>query len=197
AGRIPVADSLRQARDLAATVGVPGVERYIRRFRPPVSFRPGSAREAGYLTWAAHLPLRFDRHAATIGIPLLAAASPEAVYQVPRWRIVAQNRPRIGTVNANHYRRLVTEAIGVEHALWEIAADETGNAGFRMPYAFRYFALGWLWHPHAHDGGFAFSLCLRCGALLYRNRAPLPRRGRDATPLCDHCAKEPPAARKW
>jgi hypothetical protein len=73
-----------------------------------------------------------------------------------------------------------------------------------MPYAYRFFALGWLWHPDAHDGGFAYTLCIRCGALLYRNRRPAAHRRRAAArsklrppPLCDHCADEPASARKW
>ena len=200
----PAPAALRQATELTTRVGLPGFQQYVRRFDTPLHLRPGAAREAGTRTWPVQLPGEFDRHAATIGIPLLAAFSPEALDQVVRWRIAAQDRPRVGRRKANLFRRLVTEAIGVEHALWQIAANETGNEGLTMPYAYRFFALGWLWHPDAHDGGFAYTLCIRCGALLYRNRRPAAHRRRAAArqklrppPLCNHCADEPASGRRW
>ncbi len=200
----PVDDALRQASELTTRVGLPGFEQFAGRFSTALHLRPGTALEAGLRTWPVVLPAEFDRHAATIGLPLLAAFSPDALDQVLRWRVLAQYRPRIGSHNVNRYRRLVTEAIGVEHALWQIAASETGNDGLTLPYAYRFFALGWLWHPDAHDGGFAYALCIRCGALLYRNRRPAAHRRQAAArrklrppPLCDHCADESPNARVW
>jgi hypothetical protein len=200
----PGEDALSQASELTARVGLPGFERHARRFKSPLHLRPGAAREAGLRTWPVALPGDFDRHAATIGLPLLAAFSPDALDQVLRWRLVAQYRPRIGSHTVNRYRRLVTDAIGVEHAIWQIAAIETGNDGLTMPYAYRFFALGWLWHPDAHEGGFAYTLCIRCGTLLYRNRRPAAHRRRAAArrklrpaPLCDHCADDSASARQW
>jgi hypothetical protein len=200
----PSDDAVGQASELATRVGLPGIERFAARFQSPIHLRPGAVREAEMRSWPVELPGKFDRHAALIGLPLVAAFSPEALDQIVRWRVMAQYRPRIGNYNVNRYRRLVTEAIGVEHSLWQLAASETGNEGLGIPYAFRFFALGWLWHPHAHDGGFAFTLCIRCGALLYRNHPPAAHRRRASAarklrpaPLCDHCADEPASARQW
>jgi hypothetical protein len=106
----------------------------------------------------------FDPDAALIGLPLVAAVSPEACDHIVRLRIAAQFRGKIGRVNVTGVRRVIADALGLEQQLWEIAASETGRRGkLEIPYAFRYLALGSLWHPDAHTGGSAFALCLRCG----------------------------------
>lgn len=94
-------------------------------------------------------------------------------------------------VERGHYGRERTTLIQVEHSLWAQAADFGGLVD-RMPYAHRLTLLFVAWHPSAHEPPGAWTLCIRCGELLYRNR-----RAFKTFPRCAVCMKETAKQREW
>jgi hypothetical protein len=89
------------------------------------------------------------------------------------------------------YGRERTRLIQIEYCLWEQAAAFGGLAD-RMPYAHRLNLLIAAWHPSAHAPPGAWTICLRCGDLLYRTR-----RSFKTLPRCAACMKETPEQREW
>lgn len=121
--------------------------------------------------------------ARALGFPILGALSAHACYVMSRVRVAHELVP------FNPERRQLARNLSAilfwEHYLWHIAAAEQGAIAKEIPYAYRYRALGWLWHPDAHHAQRAYTLCLRCGALLERKKRP------SDNPSCSHCAKNP------
>lgn len=118
----------------------------------------------------------------TLGLPLLAATSTDAVYALTTMQ-VARTRPSFAPLNANFAVRL-SELIAAEDLLWSLAARQGGRSG-RIPYAYRFQALEWFWTPSPGPNELDLvTVCLRCGALM------VPRRRIASPPRCGACADE-------
>ena len=100
------------------------------------------------------------------------------------------NQKRLAVERAR-YGRERTRLIQIEHWLWE-QAEAFGGPVDRMPYAYRLMLLIIAWHPDAHEPPGAWTLCIRCGELLYR-----ARRSFKTVPRCARCMKETPKQREW
>jgi hypothetical protein len=94
-------------------------------------------------------------------------------------------------IERERYGRERTRLIQIEHWLWEQAAEHGGLVD-RMPYAHRLILLIAAWHPSAHEPPGAWTLCIRCGELLYRKK-----RSFKTFPRCPACMKETPKQREW
>lgn len=89
------------------------------------------------------------------------------------------------------YGRERTHLIQLEHWLWE-QAGRYGGVVDRIPYAHRLTLLLAAWHPSAHEPPGAWTLCVRCGELLYRKK-----RSFTSLPRCLVCMKETAQQREW
>jgi hypothetical protein len=94
-------------------------------------------------------------------------------------------------VERGHYARERTKLIRAEHRLWELAGSY-GALSDRIPYATRVLLLIVSWIPEAHEPPGAYTLCLRCGGLLFRRRRTF-----STLPRCATCMKETPSQREW
>jgi hypothetical protein len=95
------------------------------------------------------------------------------------------------SIERARYASQQTELIRVEHSLWELAAEHGGPTD-RVPYAYRLVLLAMAWRPIAHQAsGGAWTLCVRCGALLHRSRSF------SSLPRCGACMKETAKQREW
>ena len=94
-------------------------------------------------------------------------------------------------VERARYGRERTRLIRLEHWLWEWVAAYDALAD-RMPYAHRVMLLIAAWHPSAHAPPGAWTLCIRCGDLLYRKQGTFT-----TWPRCTACMKETPRQREW
>jgi hypothetical protein len=122
------------------------------------------------------------------GIPLLGACSPETMIAFSRRRIATEYGEFEQVREA--FSISFTELIEAEHDLWDLAWKHRGLSP-SLPYAYRYRALEWLWTPDASKYGNGVALCIRCGTIIRRKRAPR------VDPRCPSCAKESPDARVW
>jgi hypothetical protein len=140
------------------------------------------------IRWRVQPPSELPQYA-TIGLPLLAASSPDAMEAATKM-LVARALPPFEPIRDELEVRLA-ELIAVEDTLWQFAAEQGGPSG-RIPYAFAFRALEWFWSPKVHAGGLRSpTTCLRCGAFM------LPRGRIGGLPLCAHCTKNSRARRQW
>jgi hypothetical protein len=127
------------------------------------------------------------------GLPLIAACSPEsetnALDHVAHLVDGLDNRELRPYHDA--FRVRLAEAISIELRLWIVAAEHAEWSP-RIPYAFQFLALEWLWSPQAHARDLlAPAVCLRCGTMWF------PYRPIRSPPLCEHCRDESAKVRAW
>jgi hypothetical protein len=94
-------------------------------------------------------------------------------------------------IDRAYYARERTKLIDVEARLWQMAA-ELGAPGDRIPYTSRIYLLAITRIPDIDKPPDAYSLCLRCGLVIFQKR-----RRSDTPPRCNACMKETPAQREW
>jgi hypothetical protein len=138
-------------------------------------------------------PRSYSRHPGALFAPLTSHVCSDLVRAVSELHVVVfdpgENKPM--AVEQSHYARERTKLIWIENWLWNRAA-EFGGLTDRIPYANRLLLLAMAWHPIAHAPPGAWTLCVRCGELLYRKRSVF-----DHLPRCSACMKETAKQRKW
>ncbi len=137
-------------------------------------------------------PVAYSSQLALIA-PLTSHVCLELVQEVSALHYVVHDpgtRAELGVERAR-YGRERTRLIEIEHSLWEQAA-RYGALVDRIPYAHRLYLLLAAWHPSAHAPPGAWTLCVRCGDLLYRKK-----RSFTSFPRCPACMKESAEQRQW
>jgi hypothetical protein len=179
--RLPDPPPTRESSELAMRLAAESLEPLGRALSALGGLRFGNG-------WQTRQTLEPLEGAGSIGLPLLGACSDDAMTALSRMR-VASRIDRFAQVRESLEVRL-TRFLAIEDLLWDLSA-ERGGPTRPIPYGYRYRAIEWLWCPQAHRHEGAVALCLRCGAVF------MPRRPVTAlAPLCSHCAKESPRARR-
>jgi hypothetical protein len=132
-------------------------------------------------------PGSFSRRPAWSGAPLTAHSSRELVVDTLLKGASQKDWDEEG------WSRERSRLIEVESRLWQVAAEH-GSAIDRIPYGCRKLLLIALWDPWDHEPPGSWTLCIRCGEPLFRNKRTARS---DVLPRCGPCMKETPAQRAW
>jgi hypothetical protein len=151
--------------------------------------RSGTEREAGNRPQPYDATSPFTDAGLAVGLPLVEAINPVLFEHVQHWvaaRAQTRKADRTGKPAPLRYadpkfRAHLANALTQESTYWSFAQ---GGPLEIAPYAFRYSATRWVWHPDIHSGARAQGICLRCGTLITRDRPPT------VDPLCPHCMSE-------